>query len=106
VLATFEREPELIDVVALHLLERHLAPSLHEEILEAVGLKLGTPAGRGGMPPSGLRCSPPSRGRLRSSTSSPSTCWIATLPRAFSSLSSESLAAGVRPAVVRLGREA
>jgi hypothetical protein len=43
VLATFEREPELIDAVALHLLERHFAPGLHEEILEAVGLKLGTP---------------------------------------------------------------
>jgi hypothetical protein len=43
VLATFEREPELIDVVALHLLERHFAPGLHEEIREAVGLKLGTP---------------------------------------------------------------
>ena len=43
VLAAFEREPELIDVVALHLLERHFAPSLHEEILEAVGLELGTP---------------------------------------------------------------
>jgi len=43
VLAAFEREPELIDVVALHLLERHFAPGLHEEILEAVGLELGTP---------------------------------------------------------------
>jgi putative restriction endonuclease len=43
VLATFEREPELIDVVALHLLERHFAPGLQEEILEAVGLELGTP---------------------------------------------------------------
>jgi putative restriction endonuclease len=43
VVATFEREPELIDVVALHLLERHFAPGLHEEILEAVGLELGTP---------------------------------------------------------------
>ena len=42
-LATFEREPELIDAVALHLLERHFAPGLHEEILEAVGLELGTP---------------------------------------------------------------
>jgi putative restriction endonuclease len=42
VLAAFEREPELIDVVALHLLERHFAPGLHEEILEAVGLELGT----------------------------------------------------------------
>jgi putative restriction endonuclease len=46
VLATFERVPELIDVVALHLLERHFAPSLHEEILGAVGFELGTPLGR------------------------------------------------------------
>jgi putative restriction endonuclease len=43
VLATFEREPELIDVVALHLFDRHFAPGLHEEILNAVGLELGTP---------------------------------------------------------------
>jgi len=43
VLAIFEHEPELIDVAALHLLERHFAPGLHEEILEAVGLELGTP---------------------------------------------------------------
>ena len=43
VLATFEREPELIDVAAHHLLERHFAPGLHEEILQAVGLELGTP---------------------------------------------------------------
>jgi putative restriction endonuclease len=43
VLATFDQEPELIDVVALHLLDRHFAPGLHEEILEAVGLELGTP---------------------------------------------------------------
>jgi hypothetical protein len=42
VLATFEREPELIDVVALHLLERHFAPGVHDEILEAVNLELGT----------------------------------------------------------------
>jgi putative restriction endonuclease len=46
VLATFERVPELIDVVALHLLERHFAPSLHEEILGALGFELGTPLGR------------------------------------------------------------
>jgi hypothetical protein len=46
VLATFERVPELIDVGALHLLERHFAPSLHEEILGAVGFELGTPLGR------------------------------------------------------------
>jgi putative restriction endonuclease len=58
VLATFEREPELIDVAALHLLERHFAPGLHEEILEAVGLELGTPVVRPGvgMPGSGRRC--------------------------------------------------
>jgi hypothetical protein len=37
VLATFEREPELIDVVALHLVDRHFAPGLHKDILEAVG---------------------------------------------------------------------
>ena len=43
VLATFERSPELVDVAALHLLERHFAPGLHEEILEAVGLELSTP---------------------------------------------------------------
>jgi putative restriction endonuclease len=43
VLPTFEREPELIDIAAVHLLERHFAPGLHEEILEAVGLELGTP---------------------------------------------------------------
>jgi HNH endonuclease len=42
VLATFEREPELMDVVALHLLDRHFAPGLHDEVLEAVGLELGT----------------------------------------------------------------
>jgi putative restriction endonuclease len=29
--------------VALHLLERHFAPGLHEEILEAVGFELSTP---------------------------------------------------------------
>jgi putative restriction endonuclease len=46
VLVAFERAPELIDVVALHLLDRHFAPSLHEEILQAVGLDLGTPRGR------------------------------------------------------------
>jgi hypothetical protein len=43
VLASFEREPKLIDLVALHLLDRHFAPVLHEEILEAVGLELGIP---------------------------------------------------------------
>jgi putative restriction endonuclease len=43
VLASFKREPELIDLVTLHLLDRHFAPGLHEEILEAVGLELGIP---------------------------------------------------------------
>jgi putative restriction endonuclease len=43
VLAAFAYAPELIDVVALRLLERHFAISLHEEILRAVGLELGTP---------------------------------------------------------------
>jgi putative restriction endonuclease len=33
----------LIDVVALHLLGRHFTPGLQEEILEVVGLELGTP---------------------------------------------------------------
>ena len=77
VLATFEREPELIDVVALHLLERHFAPGLHEEILEAVGLELGTR-----WPPpvatwhSVLRCSRPT---LPSAASAGSRCasWMA-----------------------------
>jgi putative restriction endonuclease len=41
VLAAFQRYPELIDVVALRLLDRHFAPSLHEEILESIGLELG-----------------------------------------------------------------
>jgi hypothetical protein len=43
VLATFEHAPELIDVAAVHLLDQHFAPGLHEEILEAVGLELGAP---------------------------------------------------------------
>jgi hypothetical protein len=43
VLATFERELELIDIVALHLLDRHFAPGLHEELLEAVSIELGAP---------------------------------------------------------------
>jgi len=56
VLATFDREPELVDVAALHLLERHFAPGLHEEILEAVGLELGTPVATSlWMPGSGRR---------------------------------------------------
>jgi putative restriction endonuclease len=44
VLATFERQPELIDAVAPHLLDCHFAPGLHEKILQAVGLELGTPS--------------------------------------------------------------
>jgi hypothetical protein len=40
--ATFEREPGLIDVVALRPLDRRFAPGLHEGILEAVRLELGT----------------------------------------------------------------
>jgi putative restriction endonuclease len=43
VLEIFKRAPELIDVVALHLLDRHFAPGLHGEILEAIGLELGAP---------------------------------------------------------------
>jgi putative restriction endonuclease len=43
VLATFEREPQLIDLAAVNLLERHFAPGLHEEIMEGVGLEFGTP---------------------------------------------------------------
>lgn len=47
VLAAFAREPELIDTVAVRLLEEHFAPGLHEGIMEAVGLRLG-PAAAGG----------------------------------------------------------
>lgn len=41
VLDTFRRNPKLIDNVALNLLERNFSPSLHQDILEAVGLYLG-----------------------------------------------------------------
>ena len=41
VLAAFRRYPELIDNVAINLLERNFSPSLHHDILEAVGLFLG-----------------------------------------------------------------
>jgi hypothetical protein len=41
VLATFAREPEFIDAAAIRLLERHFSQDLHEEILDAVGLRLG-----------------------------------------------------------------
>ena len=43
-LAAFGREPELIALVAVRLLDQHFAPGLHEEILDAVGLRLGAPA--------------------------------------------------------------
>jgi DNA mismatch endonuclease (patch repair protein) len=42
VLATFERAPELIDVLALHLLDRHFAPGLNEEMLKPVAFQPGT----------------------------------------------------------------
>lgn len=41
VLAAFKADPKLIDNVALNLLERNFPPSLHQDILEAVGLCLG-----------------------------------------------------------------
>ncbi|MFN8681298.1 phosphorothioated DNA-binding restriction endonuclease [Paracoccus sp. P2] len=41
VLAAFKADPKLIDNVALNLLERNFPPSLHQDILEAVGLYLG-----------------------------------------------------------------
>lgn len=41
VLAAFRKNPKLIDNVALNLLERNFPPSLHQDILEAVGLYLG-----------------------------------------------------------------
>ena len=41
VLAAFRQNPELIDNVAINLLERNFSPSLHHDILEAVGLFLG-----------------------------------------------------------------
>ncbi|MCE8527889.1 HNH endonuclease [Ruegeria pomeroyi] len=41
VLEAFRQNPKLIDNVALNLLERNFSPSLHQDILEAVGLYLG-----------------------------------------------------------------
>tara|TARA_R100000789_G_scaffold98887_1_gene103809 strand:- start:6709 stop:7587 length:879 start_codon:yes stop_codon:yes gene_type:complete len=41
VLTAFKADPKLIDNVALNLLERNFPPSLHQDILEAVGLHLG-----------------------------------------------------------------
>lgn len=41
VLQAFRDQPELIDNVALNLLDRNFSPSLHQDILEAVGLYLG-----------------------------------------------------------------
>ena len=41
VLAAFRQNPVLIDTVAINLLDRNFSPSLHQDILEAVGLFLG-----------------------------------------------------------------
>ena len=41
VLRAFRENPKLIDLVAINLLERNFPPSLHPDILEAVGLYLG-----------------------------------------------------------------
>jgi putative restriction endonuclease len=41
ILAEFKENPRLIDIVAINLLERNFPPSLHSDILEAVGLYLG-----------------------------------------------------------------
>ena len=41
VLTQFKKDQKLIDIVAINLLERHFPPSLHSDILEAVGLQLG-----------------------------------------------------------------
>lgn len=41
VLAAFRKNPKLIDNIAVNLLERNFSPSLHQDILEAVGLYLG-----------------------------------------------------------------
>lgn len=41
ILTAFKADPKLIDNVALSLLERNFAPSLHQDILAAVGLHLG-----------------------------------------------------------------
>lgn len=42
VLRAFKSSPTLIDNVAINLLERNFSPSLHQDILEAVGLYLGS----------------------------------------------------------------
>lgn len=42
VLDAFRAEPGLIDAVALDQLERNFPPTLHRDILEALGLQLGT----------------------------------------------------------------
>jgi putative restriction endonuclease len=41
VLAAFRKDPKLIDNVAINLLERNFSPSLHQDILDAVGMYLG-----------------------------------------------------------------
>ncbi|MDD9709820.1 HNH endonuclease [Seohaeicola sp. SP36] len=41
VLRAFREDPKLIDLVAINLLERNFPPSLHPDVLEAVGLYLG-----------------------------------------------------------------
>ena len=41
VLRAFRANPKLIDLVAINLLERNFPPSLHPDILDAVGLYLG-----------------------------------------------------------------
>jgi putative restriction endonuclease len=41
VITAFKADPKLIDSVAIELLERHFPPSLHQDILDAVGLHLG-----------------------------------------------------------------
>lgn len=41
VLAVLEKHPHVIENVAGYLLSHHFAPSLHEEILDAVGLEVG-----------------------------------------------------------------
>lgn len=41
VLRAFQENPKLIDLVAINLLERNFSPSLHPDILGAVGLHLG-----------------------------------------------------------------
>jgi putative restriction endonuclease len=41
VLAAFRKDPKLIDNVAINLLDRNFSPSLHQDILDAVGMYLG-----------------------------------------------------------------